>query len=123
MLSSQDCVEGDTKWQTSTCDLGFSVMGIWAPGQDGTDINTVHVRPSKLDTGRCGGIVATGDDFGKLKFFNYPCVVRNAPAVTCKGHSSHVMTCKWLDGEEGDKESLIGTTGGNDCCAIVWRVQ
>jgi hypothetical protein len=30
----------DTMWHTWTVTLGFPVMGIWQPGDDGTDINS-----------------------------------------------------------------------------------
>ena len=71
-LSTLDSLEADTQWQTETCVLGFPVMGIWPPDSDGTDVNSVDVLPSK-------GLVATGDDSGRLNLFNYPCVAKHAP--------------------------------------------
>lgn len=65
----------DIKWKTNHCILGFSVMGIWPPYSDGTDINAIDVVTRK-------GIVASAnDDHGLVKLFNYPCVVRNAPGI------------------------------------------
>ena len=55
-----------TGWNTQTCVLGWGVVGIWPPGADGTDINSA-------DKSVCGRYLATGDDFGQLKIFNYPC--------------------------------------------------
>jgi WD40 repeat protein len=51
--SSFDTIEADTVWHTSSCVLGFNVMGIWAPGSDGTDVNCV-------DTSEAMELVATG---------------------------------------------------------------
>ena len=62
----------DTQWATYTCLLGFPVMGIWPPDSDGTDVNAVDRSPS-------GKYLATADDYGSVKLFNYPCVVRHAP--------------------------------------------
>jgi hypothetical protein len=53
-------------WNTQTCVLGWGVVGIWPPGADGSDVNSA-------DRSACGRYVATGDDFGQLKIFNYPC--------------------------------------------------
>lgn len=53
-------------WNTQTCVLGWGVVGIWPPGADGSDVNSA-------DRSACGRYVATGDDFGQMKIFNYPC--------------------------------------------------
>lgn len=47
-------------------------MGIWPDGSDGTDVNAAH-------RSKCGRYLATSDDFGMVKLFNYPCVVEDAP--------------------------------------------
>jgi hypothetical protein len=39
--SSFDTIEADSVWHTNNCVLGFNIMGIWAPGSDGTDVNCV----------------------------------------------------------------------------------
>ncbi len=36
-------------------------------------------------------LVVTSDDEGRVKLFNYPCVVEDAPHRAYRGHSSHVM--------------------------------
>ncbi len=89
LLSSSDALESDTQWATETCTLGFSVMGIWPKNADGTDINAVDVQTSAR-------LVATADDFGKVKVFNYPCVAKHAPSVAMSGHCSHVVGVKFL---------------------------
>jgi WD40 repeat protein len=127
LLSSNDCIEGDTNWESESCHLGFAVMGIWGGGnQKGTDINSVDVsrglgvQRTRAEKAGPGPVVATGDDHGRLHIFNYPCVVKNAPHLTRVGHSSHIMDTKWL---ESSGEGLLGTVGGNDMSCIVWHVK
>ena len=57
-------------WNTWTCTHGFPVQGIWS-GVDYTDVNT-------CDRSHDGSIIATGDDFGNVKLFKYPCTVPKA---------------------------------------------
>ena len=60
----------DASWETYTCTLGFPVMGIWPSGSDGTDVNA-------LDRSKSQKYVATADDLGLVKLFNYPCVMKD----------------------------------------------
>lgn len=42
------------------------ILGVWPEGSDGTDINAVcRAHERKL--------LSTGDDFGKVHLFSYPC--------------------------------------------------
>jgi WD40 repeat protein len=114
LLSSTDNVESDTIWNSFTCPLGFPVMGIWPLNSDGTDVNSVDVIFDK-------GLVLTGDDFGQINLFNYPCVVKNAPPVTCSGHSSHVMNVRVI--KNSPTETWVASVGGNDNSLMVWAIQ
>jgi len=42
-----------------------------------------------------GRFVATGDDYGKVRLYNYPCVVEDAPSRCYNAHSSHVKNVKF----------------------------
>lgn len=55
----------DTAWASNSCVLTFSSIGIWPEGADGTDVNACE---------RSNGskVMATGDDFGKVKLYSYP---------------------------------------------------
>jgi WD40 repeat protein len=59
----------------------------------------------------------TGDDFGKVKLFRYPCVVEHAPFRTFSGHSSHVMNVRFL----ADQRRVV-SVGGHDGAIFQWRV-
>ena len=134
-VSTQDALEADTAWATSTCILGFPIMGIWPPHADGSDVNAVDVLPGK-------GLVATGDDQGYVNLFNYPCVARHAPRRDYGGHSSHVTVVRFMPGGGGGGTEAsvfrrvpagagagldmapdrLVSVGGNDGSAALWRI-
>ena len=70
----------DVDWATWTCTLGWPVQGIWPAFADGTDINSV-------DRSRNRKVIATADDFGKVKLYRNPCVDKGSLAVQCRGGS------------------------------------
>lgn len=62
---SQSSIFRDVDWATHTCIISFETIGIWPEGADGTDINNC----SRSGDGK---LLATGDDFGKVKLFSHP---------------------------------------------------
>ncbi|MEE6493653.1 hypothetical protein FKM82_016906 [Ascaphus truei] len=100
----------DIEWATYTCTLGFHVFGVWPEGSDGTDINAICRSIDKK-------LLATGDDFGKVHLFSYPCSQFRAAGHAYGGHSSHVTNVNFLY-EDGH---LI-STGGKDTSIMQWRV-
>lgn len=99
----------DERWHTMTATLGWAVQGIWPPESDGTDVNA-------LDRSHDGALLATGDDSGSVKVFQYPCVLEHASFVELRGHASHVTTVRW-----SAHDSALVSVGGNDRCVFVWR--
>lgn len=57
----------DIKWATQNCSLSFQTIGVWPEHADGTDINTMCKNSE-------GTLMASGDDFGKVKLFLYPAI-------------------------------------------------
>ncbi|XP_059376519.1 echinoderm microtubule-associated protein-like 1 isoform X1 [Carassius carassius] len=100
----------DIEWATFTCTLGFHVFGLWPDGSDGTDINAVCSSNAKR-------LLVTGDDFGKVHLFSFPCCQSRAPSHIYCGHSSHVTNVNFLH----DDSHLI-STGGKDMSVMQWRV-
>ncbi|XP_035284897.1 echinoderm microtubule-associated protein-like 1 isoform X3 [Anguilla anguilla] len=100
----------DIVWETCTCTLGFHVFGLWPEGSDGTDINAVCRSNEKR-------LLVTGDDFGKVHLFAYPCSQFRAPSHVYGGHSSHVTNVNFLF-----DDSYLISTGGKDMSIMQWRV-
>jgi hypothetical protein len=65
-IKSEDLAK--ISWSTFTSVLGSTCEGIWQPCMDVTDINTTCLSRDKR-------YLATGDDFGLVKLFEYPCTV------------------------------------------------
>ncbi|XP_063040527.1 echinoderm microtubule-associated protein-like 1 isoform X2 [Engraulis encrasicolus] len=100
----------DIPWASYTCTLGFHVFGLWPEGSDGTDINAV----CRSHEGR---LLVTGDDFGKVHLFAFPCSQFRAPSHVYGGHSSHVTNVTFLF-----DDSHLVSTGGKDMSIMQWRV-
>ncbi|OQS03517.1 microtubule-associated protein, partial [Thraustotheca clavata] len=98
----------DVIWETWTSTLGWPVQGIWPPCADGTDINSTHRSSSHT-------LLVTGDDFGKVKLFRYPCVAKQSVSLVYSGHSSHVTMVRWLH-----QDSFVISTGGLDRSIMQW---
>ncbi|KAG7275449.1 hypothetical protein CRUP_033182 [Coryphaenoides rupestris] len=101
----------DIIWATNTCSLGFEVFGLWPDGSDGTDINAVCSSNKK-------SLLATGDDFGKVHLFSFPCSQFRAPSHAYGGHSSHVTNVNFLY-----DDSFLVSTGGKDMSVMQWRIK
>uniref|UniRef100_A0A383W527 PLAT domain-containing protein n=1 Tax=Tetradesmus obliquus TaxID=3088 RepID=A0A383W527_TETOB len=116
----------DTAWASYTNVLGFSVMGIWPDGTDGTDINAVcrsYSLPAweaadPLAAAGIGQLLATAGDDGRVRLLSYPCVVDDAPARVYPGHSSHVMNVRF-----SPHNKWVASVGGKDRAVFQWRLQ
>ncbi|XP_050538023.1 echinoderm microtubule-associated protein-like 2 isoform X2 [Daktulosphaira vitifoliae] len=100
----------DVIWASNSCVLTFTSIGIWPEGADGTDVNACErSNNSKL--------MATGDDFGKVKLYGYPVKQPKSLCHSYGGHSSHVTNVAFLH----DDSRLI-TIGGKDMSVIQWAI-
>ncbi|XP_077142509.1 echinoderm microtubule-associated protein-like 2 isoform X1 [Ranitomeya variabilis] len=100
----------NVEWENASCTLSFHVLGIWPDGADGTDINAVIKSHDRK-------LVATGDDFGGVRLYNYPCVVPRAPSYKYSGHSSHVTRVGFLH-----NDTALISVGGKDCTVLQWSI-
>ncbi len=73
---------------------------------------------NSVDRSRNGQLLATGDDFGLVKLFKYPCVVEKAESHEYAGHSSHVTKVKF-----SANDRYVVSTGGNDMTVMVWETD
>lgn len=62
---------------------------------DGTDVNAVD-RSIQSFGNKGMKLLASGDDRGKVRILEYPCVEKNSKSVKGNGHSSHVTNVKWM---------------------------
>lgn len=100
----------DMEWATHTCVLSFSTVGIWPEGADGTDVNACERSHDE-------NLIATGDDFGKVKLYSYPACQPKSLNHTYGGHSSHVTNVTFLH----DDSRLI-SIGGKDTSVLQWSI-
>ena len=94
-------------WATWTCVAGPPVVAIVRRGME---INACAREPLH------GKVIASGDDFGRLRLLQWPCTAPHADFVECVGHSSQITDLVWSsDG------ALCFTAGGCDRCLIMWK--
>ncbi|XP_041981397.1 echinoderm microtubule-associated protein-like 2 isoform X2 [Aricia agestis] len=101
----------DVVWASNNCPVTYTTVGVWPEGADGTDVNSCTRSPdSKL--------IATGDDFGKVKLYAYPVTQPKSLCHAYGGHSSHVTAVRFLpDG------SRLLSAGGNDTALMQWTID
>ncbi|KAJ8250799.1 hypothetical protein COCON_G00227210 [Conger conger] len=87
--------------------LGEEVLGIWPRSADKADVNCACVSHAGLN-------VVTGDDFGLVKLFDFPCTDKFAKHKRYFGHSAHVTNIRF-----SFDDKYVISTGGDDCRAEV----
>ncbi|XP_012533134.1 echinoderm microtubule-associated protein-like 2 isoform X7 [Monomorium pharaonis] len=98
-------------WATHSCVISFETIGIWPEGADGTDVNNCTRSGD-------GKLLATGDDFGKVKLFSHPVCQPKSLYHSYGGHSSHVTNVSFLQ-----DDSRLVSTGGADTSVLQWIVN
>lgn len=104
----------DVVWKNYSCIFGWPVRGIWPDDSDGTDVNACA---RSHGANGFSGLLATADDFGKVKLFRWPCVVPRAQHRPYGGHSSHVTNVSFTHAN-----SWLISTGGADRAVFQWQV-
>ena len=102
----------DVVWSQWTGTLGWSVLGIWDPDYDQTDVNATCQSVG-------GGALVFGDDYGMVKLMRYPAAVEGTAACAAySGHSSHVTCVRF-----SHDDSHVVSTGGGDMAVFQWRFR
>ena len=111
-MRSKETVK-DAWWSSWTIPVGWSVQGIWPYGVDSTEylINAVAISHSHKSV----PVLATADEYGRVKIFNYPCVTPGSPDKCYRGHSSHITNIKF-----SADDAFCISIGGSDRCVFVW---
>uniref|UniRef100_A0A8C4NL00 Echinoderm microtubule-associated protein-like 6 n=1 Tax=Eptatretus burgeri TaxID=7764 RepID=A0A8C4NL00_EPTBU len=96
-------------WASWTSTQGEEVQGIWPRGLEKRNVNCACVSHSGLT-------IATGDDLGLVKLFDFPCPEKFARHKRFTGHSAHITANTFSYGDR-----FLLTAGGQDCSLFVWK--
>ncbi|XP_016405479.1 echinoderm microtubule-associated protein-like 5, partial [Sinocyclocheilus rhinocerous] len=96
-------------WATWTSVLGDEVVGIWSRNTDKADVTCACVSHSGLN-------IVTGDDYGMVKLFDFPCPEKFAKHKRFLGHSAHLTNIRFTNGDR-----FVVSAGGDDRSLFVWR--
>lgn len=107
-LTSKEEIKG-IPWASWTCVRGPEVSGIWPKYTEVIDINSV-------DANYNSSVLVSGDDFGLVKLFKFPCLKKGAKFRKYVGHSAHVTNVRWSH----DFQWVL-STGGADHSVFQWR--
>uniref|UniRef100_A0A3P8UFH2 EMAP like 6 n=1 Tax=Cynoglossus semilaevis TaxID=244447 RepID=A0A3P8UFH2_CYNSE len=102
MVTEQPVVERIT-WATWTSILGDEVLGIWPRNSEKADVNCACVSHAGVN-------LVTGDDFGLVKLFDFPCSEKFAKHKRYFGHSAHVTNIRF-----SCDDKYVISAGGSDC--------
>merc|ERR1712113_294154 len=97
------------KWADDPLIAGWDVEGLYQDGWDGTDLNDATLTSDAK-------LVATGDDYGKVRLHNFPSTDPKTCAVY-EGHAEFVVGVEFLR----DDSQLI-TCGGADQSVFQWKL-
>ena len=100
----------DEKWSTWTSTLGWQVLGIWPATSSGSDINSACRTANGL-------VLATADDFGKVKLFRFPCMNEFSHYNAFSGHSAPVSCVRFAANDE-----FLISIGATDKAIFQWKV-
>ena len=100
----------DVRWDSWTLPVGWPVQGIWPKYSDGTDIRTCH-------RSGYGNLLATGDNYGRVKLWRYPTLDSDSGTRQYLGHSKNVNKVRFSLEDE-----YIISIGGSDRAIMQWKV-
>eukprot|EP00936_MAST-01D_sp_MAST-1D-sp1_P001179 g1179.t1 len=126
-ISGEQKTDGDAayrneEWDSWTLPIGWPVQGLWRDlamdretgaiigNDDGTEVTAV-------DRSHNGKMVASVDNFGRLRLQRFPCIDAVDAAVDeYRGHSVGCTNCRWTA-----KDQFLLTTGKADQAIFQWR--
>ncbi|KAG8014924.1 Echinoderm microtubule-associated protein-like 6 [Nibea albiflora] len=102
-IITEQCVFERITWATWTSILGDEVLGVWPRNTEKADVNCACVSHTGLN-------LVTGDDFGLIKLFDFPCSEKFAKHKRYFGHSAHVTNIRF-----SCDDKYVISAGGSDC--------
>jgi microtubule-associated protein-like 6 len=103
----------DVVWSTQNCMMGWAVQGIWQPQKDGTDITACECNLFRAGN---GPVVVSGDNYGRIKLWRYPCTSNAANSKTYKAGSGQITRLRFAAGD-----SMLLSLTGADKAIFQWR--
>jgi microtubule-associated protein-like 6 len=73
----------DVQWETQNCAMAWAVQGIWPPQKDATECTAAECNLFRIGE---GPVVVSGDNYGRIQLYRYPCT--NSFACSKKYHVS-----------------------------------
>ena len=107
-VTDLDQLDDLDSWASQRCTITFETLGIWPEIADGTDINVCDAN---------GDLLIVGDDFGRVKLYNYPAHRTHVKSKELLGHSAHVSGVTALRGSD---VARIVSAGGREASLIQW---
>ena len=108
-ITDPEVITGLT-WASQNCVMTFSSLGVWGDsGGERTDVNSVSAG---------GGLLASGDDGGKVRLYTHPAIQIKSDSQELLGHSAHVTAVEFLQ----DDTSRLISSGGRETTILQWKV-
>ena len=110
-----DPTVANAEWATWSLPCGWPTQGLWSPTMMPGDLNAV-ARCNKGDWEEGERVIASADDYGRVRLSRYPANIGESAHREYWGHSAHVTNCEF-----SSNDKWLVTTGGGDRCVLVWR--
>lgn len=110
----------DVVWCTLTCPLGWPVQGIYDPDEEDSDekgpaiVNAV----CRNNCWQSLAVLAAADSKGRIRLFNYPCIVPGSPDKCYSAHSGNISDVVFTH-----DDSYCISIGRQDRCVVVWKTD
>src|SRR3546814_19656002 len=78
----------DIEWAAASCPLSYGTSGFMPMFMDNTRITT-------SSRSNAGGVIAAGDNHGRIRLALYPCTARDTNFLTCHGHGAIVSNIRY----------------------------
>jgi WD40 repeat protein len=114
-VQASDPRVANAEWATWSLPCGWPTQGLWAPTMMPGDLNAV-ARCNKGDWEQGERVIASADDYGRVRLSRYPANIGESAHREYWGHSAHVTNCEF-----SSNDKWLVTTGGDDRCVLVWR--
>lgn len=108
----------DVEWLSWTCPYGWWVQGAWPTTESSRYEVTAVDRSSSSENRHSSQLLVTGDDFGVLRLYRYPCVAENALCQIAHGPSSAISSVRF-----SADNSMVVACAKEERCIFQWRVE